>query len=191
MRLRLFGSLSSRRWLRFEPTRPGGTAQLYMSGAGGVYSNLESYWPGRAISRSAQQPLDWIKVEGAAFASGHDQACCSLALGCDRLAHGSGGWSLEPRAWRRAQALCCPFVDIDDPSQDYDWTPYFVSGMSRQSSQLTRHFAFFGRGELGLGRITWLRRHQTRLLAPCSKNAAYCSPMVQREPTCLHGVGKR
>jgi hypothetical protein len=147
MRLRLFGFFFSTLAALILPGTA--TAQLYMSGAGGVYSNLESNGlTGRFALGAA--PLDWIKVEGAAFASGHDQACCSIALdatgwltvmGVGPVSLGLGGG-----------AGVISYVDIDDPSQEYDWTPYFISGVEAEF-ELTRHFAFFSRGELGLGEL--------------------------------------
>ena len=124
-------------------------AQLYMSGAGGAYSNLESTGLAGRIALGAE-PLDWIKVEGSVLATGHDQSCCSIALdatgwltilgvGPVKVGLGGGGGVLT-------------YVDINDPSQDYDWIPYFVSGAEAEFD-VTRHFAIVGRGELGLGEI--------------------------------------
>lgn len=125
------------------------SAQLYMSGAGGAYSNLESTGLAGRFAFGAE-PLDWIKVEGSVLATGHDQACCSIALdatgwltvlgvGPVKMGLGGGGGLLT-------------HVDINDPSQDYDWIPYFVSGAEAEF-EVTRHFAITGRGELGLGEI--------------------------------------
>ena len=124
-------------------------AQLYMSGAGGVYSNLESngYLGRFAIGA---EPFDWLKAEGSVLATGHGNACCSVAadatgwlsvlgLGPVSVGVGGGGGVLT-------------YIDVDDPSQDYDWTPYFVSGVEAEFA-LTRHFAFTGRAELGLGEM--------------------------------------
>ena len=147
MRLRLLGLVFS--ILAALSVSGPAVAQLYMNGAGGVYSNLESSGLAGRFALGAE-PLDWIKVEGSALATGHDQACCSLALdatgwltvlGAGPLSLGLGGG-----------AGMLSFVDINDPSQDYDWTPYFVSGIEAEFA-LTRHFSFFGRGELGLGEL--------------------------------------
>lgn len=147
MRLRLFGLALS--ILAMLALAGQATAQLYMNGAAGLYSNLESEGLAGRFAIGAE-PLDWIKVEGSVLATGHDQACCSLALdatgwlsivGVGPMSLGIGGG-----------AGMLSFVDIDDPSQDYDWTPYFVSGVEAEF-ELTRHFAFFGRGELGLGEL--------------------------------------
>lgn len=147
MRLRLIGFIFATLAALILPSIA--RAQLYMSGAGGVYSNLESTGLAGRVAFGAA-PLVWIKVEGSALATGHDQACCSLALdatgwlsilgaGPLSLGLGGGGGMIS-------------YVDIDDPSQEYDWTPYFVSGLEAEFA-LTRHFAFFGRGELGLGEL--------------------------------------
>ena len=81
-------SLFERRFVVTATTPAGSTslsvsspavAQLYMNGAGGVYSNLESSGLAGRFALGAE-PLDWIKVEGSVLATGHDQACCSLAL---------------------------------------------------------------------------------------------------------------
>ena len=125
------------------------TAQLYMSGAGGVYSNLESSgYLGRFALGAA--PFDWFKVEGSVLASGHGNACCSVAadatgwlgilgLGPVSVGLGGGGGVLT-------------YINVDEPGQNYDWTPYFVSGLEAEVA-LTRHFALTGRAELGLGEI--------------------------------------
>ena len=147
MPLRLIGFIFSTLTALILPSTA--QAQLYMSGSGGVYSNLESTGLAGRVAIGAA-PLDWIKVEGSALATGHDQSCCSIALdatgwlsilgaGPLSLGLGGGGGMIS-------------YVDIDDPSQEYDWTPYFVSGLEAEFA-LTRHFAFFGRGELGLGEL--------------------------------------
>ena len=147
MRLRLFGFFFSTLAALILPGTA--TAQLYMSGSAGAYSNLESDGLAGRFALGAA-PLDWIKVEGAALASGHNEACCSIALdatgwltvmGVGPFSFGLGGGG-----------GVVSYVDIDDPSQDYDWTPYFISGVEAEF-ELTRHFAFFGRGELGLGEL--------------------------------------
>ena len=77
MRLRLFGFIFSTLAALILPGSA--AAQLYMSGSAGAYSNLESDGLAGRFALGAA-PLDWIKVEGAALASGHNEACCSIAL---------------------------------------------------------------------------------------------------------------
>ena len=125
------------------------TAQLYMSGGAGVYSNLESTGVAGRLALGAE-PLDWIKVEGSALATGHNEACCSIALDATGWLSILGAGPVSLGVGGGAGILS--YVDIDDPSADYDWTPYFVSGVEAEFA-LTRHFAFFGRGELGLGEL--------------------------------------
>ena len=90
MRLRLLGFIFSTLAALILPSWA--QAQLYMSGAGGVYSNLESTGLAGRFALGAE-PLDWIKVEGSALATGHDQACrdvCRRAhsgFACSGVAH--------------------------------------------------------------------------------------------------------